>query len=73
VSEAGTLVFTPAGGGAQKKTRRFTTFCLFRNAAQPAMKKRTKLADGRKPSHSLDAARPSKGKGRDAATVRVSF
>ena len=35
-------------------------------------KKRTKLADARKPTHSQDAARPSKGAkgGRDAATVR---
>ena len=36
------------------------------------VKKRTKLADTRKPTHSLDAARPSKGAkgGRDASTVR---
>ena len=35
-------------------------------------KKRTKLVDTRKPTHSLDAARPSKASkgGRDAATVR---
>ena len=33
-------------------------------------KKRTPVTDGRKPKHSLDAARLSKGgKGRDAATV----
>ena len=38
-------------------------------------KKRTKLADARKPTHSLDAARPSKGAkgGRDASTVRFEF
>lgn len=36
-------------------------------------KKRTKLADARKPTHSLDAARPSKGAkgGRDASTVSL--
>ena len=35
-----------------------------------AKKRVTKVVDTRKPTHSLDAARPSKGgKGRDAATV----
>ena len=35
-----------------------------------AKKRVTKVVDNRKPTHSLDAARPSKGgKGRDAATV----
>jgi hypothetical protein len=37
-----------------------------------AKKRVTKVVDTRKPTHSLDAARPSKGgKGRDAATVSV--
>lgn len=42
--------------------------------AMVAKKRVTKVVDNRKPTHSLDAARPSKGgKGRDAATVRMDW